>query len=95
MKCFFEEKLLPVCATFTELIDNYNGDVEELLNSKVGIKTLSELKEDTQILLLIDAVDEKKMDIDEHLESLSDVVNNIYSVPKMKAVITSSVENLR
>ena len=75
---FTEEKVLPVHATFRELVDDHNGDLRSMLKGKVPQEAREAVSEDVKYLFLVDAVDEKDMpagELSEMLVSIADTVD--------------------
>lgn len=86
---FTEEKLLPIHATFRELIDDYGSDLHKLLTEKIPNATQEALTDDVVYLFLIDAVDEKAMPPEELSETLAAVANAVHEEQRYKLVLTS------
>jgi hypothetical protein len=84
-----ESNLLPVPISYRDFIDQYDGDIERLLDARVGKKLRDELGGDTRFLLLIDGVDEKNLPVSEQVEKLIDLVSKINQRTDVKAIITS------
>ena len=85
---YIESKLIPVHASFKELIDDFGNDITKLIIARVGMKLTKELP-DAKYLLLIDGVDEKNIPPDEQAKLLADLIVSIESSPNTQAIITS------
>lgn len=85
---FSESKIIPIPATFREVIDQY-GDVQKLIDSHINTKVKAEIDENTKILLLIDGIDEKKFTNEEQIENLKKVCEFVNSQENLKAVFAS------
>lgn len=88
-KSFIEHKLIPVNISFREITEIYNLDIEKFIKEKTSSISKQEISTEIQFLVLIDAVDEKKADVDEQLDLLSKLIEQINKFPNIKAVITS------
>jgi hypothetical protein len=86
---FAEHKFLPVHATYSDLVDNYNFDFRKLIKNKVGDKTINVFPADAKYLLLIDAVDEKDMPLNEQIEALTSLIATISAEKDVHALITT------
>jgi hypothetical protein len=86
---YSNSKILPIPLTFRELIDQYEGDVQKLIDSYVNPKIKAEIDEDVKILLVIDGIDEKKISNEEQIENLKKICEFIHSQRGLKAVFAS------
>ncbi len=86
---FSDSKVLPIPLTFRELIDEFSGDIARVLQTVVSDSIAKELPADTQFLLIIDGIDEKKLSNEELLDQLKKVCRQIEDEPKLRAVFAS------
>lgn len=86
---FAVEKLIPVPITFKELLDEFNGNIHAVVDRRVRTGVPGESLEGATFLLLIDAVDEKNIPIEEQLESLTLIHSQVTEAKDIKAVVTS------
>lgn len=86
---YLSTKLFPIALTYKEFTDDYDGDIDKVIKSRVSQSIEKELSEDTMFLLFIDGVDEKNLPLDEQLTTLKDFSAQINSRPNVKVVITS------
>jgi DNA-binding NarL/FixJ family response regulator len=69
------DKLLPVYISFSELVDNFSGDISLLVKSKVGEETIKGLDKENRFLILVDGVDEKNLEAEEKLKTINSIVS--------------------
>jgi hypothetical protein len=86
---FHDEKLLPVIIDYKDLIDKYEGNIEEIISDSVGEELKKEFGDNVTLLLLIDGVDEKKFSADEELETFIKTIVELDKIPNLKTVLTS------
>lgn len=86
---FVDERVLPVHATFRELVDDYAGDLRLLLESKVTQQAREAIGQDAEYLFLIDAIDEKHMPPEELSDALSHVADMVDEEKHFRLVLTS------
>lgn len=86
---FHEEKLLPIIIDYRDLIDKYEGNIEQLIDNSVGQELKKEFGNDINLLLLIDGVDEKKFSVDEELNRFIKTIEELDKIPNLKTVLTS------
>lgn len=86
---YIEKNLFPIPLTYKEFIDEYNSDIDEVIDKHISAKIKKELREEVCFLLLIDGVDEKNLPVEEQLVVLKDLADKVYANNKVKAVVTS------
>ncbi|HXC99744.1 MAG TPA: NACHT domain-containing protein [Verrucomicrobiae bacterium] len=86
---FLASNVVPIILSYKHLMDNYAGDLQRVVTDYVNKGALSELKENSRILFLIDGVDEKNVEVEEQLRLLSTLMNVVHANAKFCAVITS------
>jgi energy-coupling factor transporter ATP-binding protein EcfA2 len=86
---FIDSRTVPIFLTYSNLLDNYGGDLNRVLLEYVSSAARSEIGANAHFLFLIDAVDEKNIDLDEQLKKLSLLIDQVKDTPNFKAVITS------
>lgn len=86
---FSKKKLIPVPLNFRELIDEYNNDIDKLIASVINSKMKQEIDDNTNILLVVDGIDEKKLSNDEQIESLKAFCQFVHDRNDLKAVFSS------
>jgi hypothetical protein len=86
---YADTKHFPIAVSYTEFNDDYDGDVQTLIKSRVTPNIAKELHEETVFLLMIDAVDEKNMPVEKQVEALKRLADHVHSRGDVKAVITS------
>jgi hypothetical protein len=86
---YMATKYFPIPVTYKEFSDDYDSDIEKLIKNRVTADIEKELYEDTIFLLMIDAVDEKNIPVEEQVEALKNFSSNVHSRTNVKAVITS------
>jgi hypothetical protein len=86
---FSDSNIIPIPITFRELNDQFNGDVQKLIDSVVTPKFKAEIDENIKILLVIDGIDEKKLTNEEQIENLKRICEFVHAEPSLKAVFAS------
>lgn len=86
---FIEEKVLPVHATFKELVDDYGGDLHKLCVEKVPCEVRETVGQDADYLFLIDAVDEKDMLPEELSKIVASLADKVDEEKHYRLVLTS------
>ncbi|MDP9484879.1 MAG: hypothetical protein M3Q49_03630 [Actinomycetota bacterium] len=86
---FAETKVLPVHATFKELVNDHGGDLHELLAKKVPREAREAAGRDTEYLFLVDGVDEKDMTPEDLSEALEGIVSLVEEHGRYRLVLAS------
>lgn len=86
---FQKEKILPVPATFREVVDDYGGDLRLVLEDKVSYQAREIVTQDVQYLFLIDAVDEKDMMSEDLSKTLMEFTNTLNEEKCYRLLLTS------
>jgi hypothetical protein len=77
-----------VITTYKELVDKFE-EIPLLIENRIKQELKAELDPDTKYLLLIDALDEKMIDVEEQVDALSRLVASSKQLLNLKIVITS------
>jgi len=85
---YIEKKLIPVYTTYKNLLDKFDGNVQQLIKDLLGDKLIDELEE-LNCLILVDAVDEKDLPSDEQVKTLTKLIDDIMNLEHVKAIVTS------
>ena len=85
---FVDEKVLPVYATFKELVDEYGGDLRRLLEAKVPDE-VQKVVGDAMYLFLVDALDEKDLPPEELSDVLAGMMDLVDAEDGYRLVLTS------
>lgn len=85
---YIDSGLIPIHASFKDLIDEFGNDLNQLIVSRVGNEIALELPE-PKYLLLLDGVDEKNLPADRQAALLAELIHSIESNPNVRAVIAS------
>lgn len=88
---YLDERIIPVFCNFKELIDIYNGNIDEVIRDKLGDKLNTVIKDcfDSRVLLLIDSVDEKDIAADDKKEVLEKLFKDLNGFDKLRTIMTS------
>lgn len=86
---FAETNVLPVYATFRELVDDHGGDLRELLDEKVPREAREAAGKDAEYLFLVDGIDEKDMTPEELSEVLGGIADLVEEHERHRLVLTS------
>lgn len=85
---FKQTNLLTIFTTFRQLWDDFDANIETLIQSKLSPQIQDSINE-CKYLILIDGFDEKKSSQDEQLETLERIKTQVLETTNVKAVITS------
>lgn len=85
---FLETKIIPIMITYKQFVDDYNADVEKVTEI-VNNETLDNGEEAAQYLILIDAIDEKNISIDEQIAEMQTHIININKSKSIRVIFTS------
>jgi energy-coupling factor transporter ATP-binding protein EcfA2 len=85
---FKETNLFPIFITFRQLSDDFDANLDALIQSKLPPQ-LQEAISDCTYIILIDGLDEKKFTQDEQLATLEKIKQQVLETPNIKAVITT------
>ena len=69
-ECFSETKALPVTASYTELMEEYSGDLMTLIDQRVPQAVRTSCG-DSEYLVLIDAFDERRLETNSEADALN------------------------
>ena len=86
---FAEEKVIPVYATFKELVDTHESNLDLLRDNKVPQAAQEAAEKDSEYLFLIDAVDEKDMPPEELADTLTKIADAVDRHPYYRLALTS------
>ena len=81
-------KLLPVHCTYRELVDNFEGSIDALLKGRIASHQIAEFSK-SNLLVLIDGLDEKKLSAEAQLQALDSLERQVASSANIRAVVTS------
>lgn len=86
---FVAERIYPILITFKEFTDNFNSDIEKTINSNIPTEIYKIIKDDAQIILLLDGLDEVDLSLEETVSALQDINKQLKENKRIKLVITS------
>lgn len=87
---FENAKILPVFTSYKELSEDFQLNFENLINKKLPDKLRSEIVgEKIKYLILIDAFDEKNINIEEQVNEISRILENLRNTTNIKVIVTS------
>ena len=86
---FSKTNILPLWVTYKDLCERFQTDFKLLIKSKIDEKLFSELDEKTIFLVMIDAFDEKNLELEEQIDQLAKLVANRQMSQNVKVIITS------
>ena len=87
-EAFSKTKVIPLIASYTELMERHSGELATLITHRVPVE-VSEPCKDSEYLILIDAFDELPMDVDRQAEQLNAVFNQASEENRIRVVVTS------
>ena len=85
---FSKTKVIPLGASYTELMEKYSGDLKKLIEQRVP-KVVMESCHDSEYLVLIDAFDERRMDINCQADGLNALFGQASEENRIRVVVTS------
>lgn len=85
---FADKKVLPVAASYTELIEDYSGDLMELINHRVPQAVMTACG-DGEYLVLVDAFDERRTENDSEEGDLNALLDQASAESRIRLVVTT------
>ena len=85
---FATTKVLPITATYTELVKNHSGNLTQLVNQRVP-EEVAKLCRDSEYLVLIDAFDEQRTDNDNQADELNALLDQASEESRIRLVVTT------
>ncbi len=86
---FVEESIVPLLITYRDFCNNFEGNLERFIESKVDDRFFSELGDKLKILVLIDGFDEKYFALNDEREKLEELVESSNKHSNVQLVIAS------
>lgn len=86
---FADKKVIPIFCTYTDMVEKYSNNIDNLINDKIDKATISELSDENKYLLLIDAVDESKATDDDQVEVLGKAVSLLHGLKNTYSILTT------
>lgn len=86
---FGQDPLLPVPTTYRALVDDYNGSLTRLVNALVPEEVRTKLPKNGQIVIFVDAIDEKDLPQCELFTSLKSLLEEAREHRRYRLVLTS------
>ena len=85
---FSKTKVIPLSASYTELMEKHSGDLKRLIEQRVPVR-LRQLCCDSEYLVLIDAFDERRMEINCQADELNALFGQASEENRIRVVVTS------
>ena len=85
---FSETKVIPLGASYTELMEKHSGDLKKLIKQRVP-KVVMESCHDSEYLVLIDAFDERRMETNSQADELNALFGQASEENRIRVVVTS------
>lgn len=85
---FKEKRLLPITISYKDLIDRHDGNITDFIDEEVGSKILEEVA-DSKMLIFIDGVDEKNMELEHQYKEMESLVEAMETTENAVVVVTS------
>ena len=85
---FSETKVLPVAASYTELMEDHSGNLMDLINHRVP-DAVRKLCGDSEYLVLIDAFDERRTETNSETDDLNALLDQASDECRIRLVVTS------
>lgn len=86
---FVETKRLPVLISFSELVDNYNADLIDLIERELGNVKESGI----QYVVMIDGIDESSHTVNDRVELIDSLISQSEAAQNIKLIMTSRLSN--
>ena len=85
---FSKTKVIPLSASYTEVMEKHSGDLTKLIEQRVpeAVRTVCH---DSEYLVLIDAFDERRMETDRQAEELNALFDQASEENRIRVVVTS------
>lgn len=85
---FSKTKIIPLIATYGELMQKHSGDLKKLINHRVPIDVQKPCEE-CEYLVLIDAFDEHPIEVNDQADCLNDLFRQASAESRIRVVVTS------
>ena len=85
---FSKTKVIPLSASYTELIEKHSGDLNKLIEQRVPGE-VRQLCHDSEYLVLIDAFDERRMETNRQADELNALFDQASEKNHVRVVVTS------
>ena len=85
---FSNTKVLPLSASYTELMEKHSGDLTKLIEQRVP-PVVQKPCYDAEYLVLIDAFDERRMETDRQADELNAIFDQASEEKRIRVVVTS------
>ena len=85
---FSKTKVIPLSASYTELIETHSGDLNKLIDRRVPM-AVRQPCHDSEYLVLIDAFDERRMETNNQADELNAIFNQASEENRIRVVVTS------
>jgi len=86
---FSVTKILPLKISFRQLYDKYDNSVDEFINDEVSLELRNVLEKDTKFLVLIDGLDERNLDTEQHPQLFEYLIKQSSERDDITILITS------
>ena len=87
-EAFSETKVIPLSASYTELMEKHSGDLKKLIEQRVP-RVVREPCKDSEYLVLIDAFDERRTEINCQADELNALFDQASKENRIRVVVTS------
>ena len=87
-EAFSETKVIPLSANYTELMEKHSGDLKKLIEQRVP-RVVREPCKDSEYLVLIDAFDERRTEINCQADELNALFDQASKENRIRVVVTS------
>ena len=85
---FSKTKVIPLIASYMELMERYSGDLKKLIEQRVPVEVRTPCH-DSHYLVLIDAFDERRTDINDQADELNALFDQASDESRIRVVVTS------
>lgn len=85
---FSKTNVLPLLTSYTELIEEHSGELKRLIEGRVPV-AVRKACQNSEYLVLIDAFDELRLDVDSQAEEINAVFNQASPEDRIRVVVTS------
>ncbi len=85
---FSKTKVIPLSVSYTELMEKHSGDLKKLIEQRVPV-AVREACRDSEYLVLIDAFDERRMEINCQADELNALFSQASEENHIRVVVTS------
>lgn len=86
---YLDKFLIPIAISYKDLLDNYKGEFDVLIQAVVGELVAREVPENAKYLIIVDGIDEKNITPEEQFDILNKLVAACKARENIKLILTT------